>query len=299
MKQSFIAVLIIAALASCKKDTDTPSTPAELTITASDLSKDYAPGKSVALFSVNVAASPALKAPVEGQGQTWDFSTLAEEESFQDICTATTGTSFPSNGYFLPNNTYFADGTLQTLRSEFEVGDSGWVRRGVALPAFTLNFPDYGATIKYEAQDSKYSSLLPLTTPFPVKYNAAGEFANVVRTENFSINAPALGLNNTPASQKYTNSQSLKCMAAGKLTLKGFAKAMDVLVIKAHRKIVYNYFVGGAPAPKQLLDVLGITDGTTTDYYWYDFFNPGGEGYLGTISVTANNTVISASFKKK
>lgn len=299
MKQSFIAVLMVAALASCKKDTDTPSTPTELKITASDLSKDYGPGKTVALFSVNTSASSTLKAPVEGEGQTWDFTALVEGDTFQDVCTPTTGTTFPTNGYFLPNTTVFADGTLHELKSEFEVGDSGWVRRGVALPAFTLNFPDYGATIKYEAQDSKYSSLLPLTTPFPVKYNATGEFTNVVRTENFTINAPALGLNNTPASQTYTNSQSLKCMASGKLTLKGFAKAMDVLVIKAHRKIVYNYFVGGAPAPKQLLDVLGITDGNTVDYYWYDFFNPGGEGYLGTINVAADNTIIAASFKKK
>jgi len=299
MKQSFIAVLAVAALASCKKDTDTPITPAALTITAGDISKDYAAGKTTAFFSVSASSAPALKAPVAGEGQTWDFSTIAQDATFSDACTATTGTTFPANAYFLPNTTVFADGTAQQLQSEFEVGDSGWVRRGVALPAFTLNFPDYGATIKYQAQDSKYSSLLPLTTPFPVKYNASGEFSNIVRTENFTINAPALGLNNTPASQTYTNSQSLKCMASGKLTLKGFAKTMDVLVIKAHRKIVYNYFIGGAPAPKQLLDVLGITDGYTIDYYWYDFYNPGGEGYLGTISVTADNTVVSAIFKKK
>lgn len=298
MKKLFIATLTVVAFASCKKDSDTPATTTEVTLTASDISKDYAAGKTVNYFSVNTSSSAALTAPVAGEKQTWNYSNLVEAGAFADAPTAATG-SFPSNGYFLPVQLGFANGDVQTVHSEYEVGDSGWVRRGVSLPAFTLNFPDYGATIEYKAQDSKYNKLLPLTPVFPMKYNSSAEVTDVVRTENFTVNAAAFGLSNTPGAQTYTNSEELQCMASGKLTLKGYDKAMDVLIVKVHRKLVYNYFLGGAPAPKALLDVLGLTDNTTIDYYWYDYYNPGGEGYLGTVIVDESNHIQGAYFKKK
>lgn len=298
MKKLLFAAFALAALASCKKSADTPSPTTPVNLTASDISKDYAAGKTVNFFTVNIATSAALTAPVTGQGQVWNYSNLAESGTYNEAALAATGT-FPSGAYFLQNQITFADGNPHPIFSEYEIGDSGWVRRGVAVPAMTLDFPDLGATIAYKAQECKYNKLLPLTPPFPIKFGDKANVTGAVRTENFTVNAPALGLNNTPGAQTYTNNQSVECMASGKLTLKGFDKAMDVVILKAHRKMVYNYFLGGAPAPSALLDVLGITDGFTTDYYWYDYYNPGGEGFLGSIAVDASNHVLSAYFKKK
>lgn len=298
MKKLLTAAVLLVALASCKKDSTTPVTSADVTLTASDISKDYAAGKTVNYFEVNLSSATSLKAPVAGDKQAWDYSKLTAQSSFSDMCTPTTGT-FSKSGYFLQTQLAFSGGVVQNVQSEYEVGDSGWVRSGVALPAFTLNYPDYGATIKYNAQDSKYTSYLPLTPPLPMKYNASINVNNVVRTENFTVNAAAFGLSNTPGSQTYTNTETISCIASGKLTLTGFDKAMDVLIVKVHRKVIYNYFLAGSPAPKQLLDVLGLEDGATIDYYWYDYYNPGGEGYLGTVAVDETNAVIGGWFKKK
>jgi hypothetical protein len=273
-------------MSSCKKDATTPSgggttPPADnITLAKSDLLLTFAPGKTV---TTEAFATTGITAPGNAQSQTWDFSNLSGSGiTTADQFSAVKGT-FPNATYSTPTDIAYLDGSVQSQELAYEVSDSGYCRWGSYSDAITLNIPGT-ATFDYAAQSSSFATRMYLTPVFPVKYGDTRSYS-VSRSQNFTIDAAAYGLSKTPASQKYSSTGTTTAWATGKLKLPGTTSYIDVIVIKNYRKTTYNYFLNGTPAPKALLDVLGVTDGQSFTTTWYDFYNPSGKGYVANLLV--------------
>jgi hypothetical protein len=298
MRHLLTAALIVAAMSSCKKDASTPNggtTPPtdNITLAKSDLLLTFAPNKTL---TTQLYIPDGIMVPGNSQSQTWDFSNLTSIGSTKvDQYTAVQGT-FPNASYSSPLEVTYIDGSLQTEGLAYEVSDSGYCRWGSYCPAINLNIPGT-ATFDYAAQSSSFATRMYLTPIFPVKYGDTRSYS-VSRSQAFTVDAPAYGLNKTPASQKFSSAGTTTAWATGKVKLPGTTSYINVIVIKNYRKTIYNYFLNGAPAPKALLDVLGVTDNETFTTTWYDFYNPNGKGYVASLQVSDSGAVYNLEIVK-
>jgi len=284
---------MFAAITSCKKNTATLDVA---TVTTADISKVFVAGNTITKNELSVSAS-SLQAPSQGSGQTWNLSDIVYDGKTKTTTYTSTTSAFPAGALAWSGKVaslVSSDSIGET--NVFDVSDSGLCQLGQILNASTITVPGLG-TITYAAQADLNSKRMPETPMLPFQYGDSVTYSGVVNTENFVANAPAVGLSNTPGSQVFTSSGSAVAWASGKLTLKGFTAAMDVVVVKVHIKTITNYLLGGAPAPAALLAMLGLTDGAATYTDWYDFYNPGGVGFIGTIYVNGSNNITSAAFR--
>lgn len=301
MKKLLISCLVIATIFACKKPKPTP-TP--LVITKDDYSANYKAGGTV--FKNFETSNASVAVPIAGTDQTWDFSTLAE------INANTTGGA----NFLAPSNAAFATATYAFI------GTTSWSAGGNISPAvantafvtldndglFSLGYsqnvataisiPSLGATINYPVQNLVYTGTIKYPVfLFPAAYGGAAVVTSgMVFTSNYTVNAPALGLSNTPGQTKVTSTVIFDVIGSGTVNLKGIG-SVKVLLAKSSISDRTNYFLGGAPAPAALLSNLGLTDGAITTFTTYRFVAPG-LGSVGIIDVNAMGNVTYANFRK-
>ena len=294
-----IPLLAFVALSSCKKTVVGP-----LEITKADFNTYFkVAGTPYNTFQAVVAT---LSVPAAGENQNWDFTTLSE-------------TSSSINGganFLVPTNAAYPSATLSfagtsTYRSGanaspgfattnfFEISDDGYYTLGFSQNAPTaISIASLGATLNYPAQNLTYTGTTKYPNVlFPMKFGTAPNVTSgIVFTNNYTVNAAAFGLINTPGQTKVTSSVTLEIIGSGTANLKGIGQ-VRVLLAKSSWSDKANYFLGGAPAPAALLSNLGITDGGVTTGTTYRFIAEG-LGGVGLIDVNASGVITSASFRK-
>ncbi|RYY95082.1 MAG: hypothetical protein EOO11_16570 [Chitinophagaceae bacterium] len=305
MKRSFLALGLLSLLFACKKTNDDDNngngnTPAGPALNAADVQRDYAAGKTTYYYTVSGNGGGVLSVPGAGTGGNWNFAALNAGAADADtVVLAAANGAFPNSTYSsVTTRTYGGGGSTQdiSLHSFGEVSASGWRQVGRSLPAFTLAYPGVG-TLTYAAQNALFApAALPLTPPFPVHLNDSVNF-NTAVTENATADAPGAGLSNAPTAQRTTYSGKAKAIATGSISLPGYAAPMNAMVIRRDLTTVDNYFLNGAPASPLLLGALGLTDGETYSATYYDFYNYGGVGYLGSI-VVQGGSIAYGRFRK-
>ncbi|GAA4338754.1 hypothetical protein [Flaviaesturariibacter amylovorans] len=307
MKRTLLALGLCSLLFACKKSStdddpgnnpgNNPSGPA---LSATDVQHDMAAGKTTYYFTVSGVNNPALTVPAAGTGQTWNFSTLPTTLRDTTVLSPVppVGSGFPAGAFYSSEKRVYGTGANTqsiTVLTYQEVSASGWLHLARALPAFILAYPGIGE-LEYEAQLPNYTPALPMTPPFPVRLNDSVNI-NTTITENAKADAPGAGLTNAPTAQRTTYTGKVKAIATGTVTLPGYAAPLNALVLRRDLTIRENYFLNGAPASPLLLQALGLTDGETFTATYYDFYNYGGVGYLGTI-VAQGSAVSWARFRR-
>ena len=306
MNKIIILLVALSTLMSCSNDkqTETPN-QGPLIITKADYLTNYkVNGTTYGFFQTT---NNAIAIPTSGENQTWDFSTLTETSTL-----ITGGTN-----YLTPTNSAFSSATYSSI------GTNAWTISGISSPEFDADYfyelndngiynlgysqneaaaitvASLGATINYPIQNLNYTGTTKYPfVQFPAKFgNAPVTTSGIIRTSNYTVTAPAFGLNNTPAQTKVTSSLNQEIIGSGNANLKGIGNKR-VLVLKSSYSDQSNYFLGGAPAPAALLSNLGITDGTIITGTSYRFIAEG-LGSVGVIDVNASGVITSATFRKE
>lgn len=305
MKKLILPLIAVFALFSCSSDDDAAQVETPLIITKADYETNYSPGGET--FMLFGAEPSSVSIPVPGEDQTWDFSELDELGS-----AVFGGSDFivPSNPVF-PTATYFelfesfyaiADVESNTYEGEifYELNDNGLFGLGLSQnqPAI-LNIPAIGAVITYEPQPRPYTGTSKLPSVlFPVEYGDTPiTTTGIIDTINFTVDAAAFGLINTPGQLVYTDDERQEVIASGTANFKGIGEKR-VLVVKSETTTTINYFLGGAPAPEALLSMLGATDGSVSTSTIYRFIAEG-MGTAGFINVNESGTITGARFRKQ
>ena len=303
MKKLLLPLLFLVTYCSCDKTEPDPTPQTPLVITKADFSNNKVGGTAFSFSTVNSASATV---PVSGEGQTWDFSTLAETSS-----TTTGGSNFvtPANATF-PSATYMTASTTAwtvsgstsptVAASNFnEVSDAGFFDLGYSQNAATsIVVASLGATIAYPIQNLNYTGTTKYpNVNFPAKVgNAPVVTSGIVKTSSYNVTATAFGLNNTPGQTKVTTTITQEVIGSGTAKCRNI-DAVRVLVIKNSYSDRTNYFLGGAPAPAALLTNLGVVDGAITTGTTYRLVGEG-LGTVGIIDVNASGTITNAIFRK-
>lgn len=307
MKKLIFPAFVMLSLFACKDKTDVKPDPTDdaLVITKADFESGYKPNSTE--FKYFLAQSSSVNIPSAGANQTWDFSQLTEQSTI----------NFGGSNFVAANNPAFPSATYSSLGSSrwtissassqifptnsfYELSNAGYFYLGFSQnqPA-EINIPTLGANISFPVQNINYTGITksPFIT-FPAKLGNAPVVSNgIVSTNDYLVNAPAFGLNNTPGSTKLTINETIEIIGSGTANLKGIGNKR-VLLVKQSFNERTNYFLNGAPAPAALLDQLGATDGTVVSGVTYRFFGEG-MGIVGSIFVNANGNITSAVFRKQ
>jgi hypothetical protein len=306
MKQIYLLALGALVFASCKKSNDEPTDPTVVTpaptgphVSQANFTAGMAVGSTIRFNGIMSSGGGVLTIPQAGANQTWNFATapVAYVDSLR-IRAGNTNTAF-SGAAFSTIDTIFY-GTEEVPRTTFyEISASGWRAIGYSMPAFLVSYPGVGS-LTYPAQNDMYTpTRLPVTTPFPLQVGDSTTF-NTTVTENSIANAPGapIPIVNTPSSQRFTHSGSVKVIASGNMTLPGWTTALPVLVSRRIENVTINFFLNGVTPPAALLQGLGVVDGQTTTVTHYDIFHQGNLGYLGNITVESGS-IVAASLRKQ
>ena len=305
MKKLFIPLVFLATFVSCRKSDPTPDpSPTPLVITKADYSINFKAG-GIAFSSFQTAAA-SVTVPSAGENQTWDFSTLAESISYNESGAnylTPTNIAFPTASYgFAASTAWAAGGSVSPYVASTEytkISDAGVYKLGYSQnAATTITIASLGATINYPAQNLNYTGTTEYPSVlFPAKFgNAPVVTSGLVFTSNYTVNAAAFGLSNTPGQTKKTTTVTSEIIGSGIANFKGIGK-VRVLVAKNSYSDKTNYFLGGAPAPAALLTNLGLVDGAITTGATYRFIAEN-FGTVGFIDVDASGVVTGASFRK-
>lgn len=238
--------------------------------------------------SIVIPVQTTATLPTEGLGQTWDYSSwVYDRTSIYPYVDATSDPVFTGALNYESGNLVFA-GLVITAREYEAVDNNGWYLLGRDIDPVTYSI----AAISGGANDSlaflDYSDIYSGRTdaiPFPVTYQTQRSQSRN-ETIPFEITVAAYGLNKTPGFRRRTVQRDLNVVGSGTLvmpTATGTASApFDALLFKIKRTQTDSFFLGGSPAPQNLLTALGITQGTVTQDSFYNYYAPNyGANILG------------------
>ena len=298
MKKIFLPLIILGLFAvSCKKVDKNPQ-PATFSVASADMA-DLKPGTTLQLFSV-VVPDPAIVAPIDGTGFSWDYSLLNSVGNVFNYYDTASNSSFPSATFSSFQNETFGAGTVvatSNTRYYTENNSTALATLGSRIDTVVLSYPAVG-TITYPAQsvvntDKMYSA------KYPLNYGDSWSGSGIKTTYNFIVNAPLAGFNNTPGTQVITTDYACRVLASGYMKLKGYAyNTLPVLAVKQQTTTKVNYFVNGTPAPASLLSLAGITDGQVKTSISYIYYSPS-IGYVGTLNMNSANTALQSAVLRK
>jgi hypothetical protein len=218
--------------------------------------------------------------PTEGPDQVWDYSSLQLDQIFAiEYTDATQDPALPEALNSSERNLAFQVFPIPSQHYE-AIDQDGWYGYGRTTadarysitaisggPKDTLRFP--GTAMPFEGRINNLQ--------FPATY---GDHWSQSMTEvmPFELTVAAFGLNKTPGAYRRLIHQDRSITGHGQMVLPredgGPTLPVEVLMIKVVRTAVDSYYLGGMPAPAQLMGAFGLTQGSTTADSFYIFYAP-------------------------
>lgn len=210
----------------------------------------------------------------------WDF-TIAQYPNIQFITLRgnSSSSNYPSTKFNHKVTTTFAGGLQYEGVQFYDISSSAITLLGeeiqinqiIPLGSVTGNANDI---LEFPTQN------MPLSTPqadkrFPTSLGDVFVASNIQETK-FNLTLNAFGLNNTPGYRKSFRTITDSVVGWGTVKIKGIATKriydnIPVLQVRRITVVTDSFYLGGNPAPKQLLDAFGLAQGKPVSTYTVDF----------------------------
>ncbi len=241
--------------------------------------------------------------PMEGPDMVWDYSSAS-------IGTMATEMHFDASGNaYFPGALNYYDSPLgfQSLvipNDDYEmIDDNGWYRVGQHTTASlnnimamtggardSLNFPDDAVTVDGPIYDVK----------FPMTFGEEWTMTQHWSTK-FFLTVAAFGVTDVPGARVRTFTDHRSVVGYGKVILPdpngGAPDTTEVLQLRVDRLLIDSLFLGGAPAPAQLVNAFGLVQGDTTALRYYVWYTNNFGAPLLNINFSDNGSISSAVFR--
>jgi hypothetical protein len=110
------------------------------------------------------------------------------------------------------------------------------------------------------------------------------------------LTVAAFGLNETPDVFYNYVTQTRSVVGSGKLTIpnqNGGVMTIDALIVKGESTVIDSVFLGGQPAPPQLMAAFGLTQGAVATNVTYEFYSPGYGQYVASYDMESGYVAYS------
>lgn len=257
------------------------------------LSLAFVSSAQLTLSSGNTPHSPSYEAdrnifsggtvPLHGNNMTYDYSNVSTSNSDMIPYMPAVRTGFESSTRFSYGSASLGGIPLfseyYTHKDETGIYRTGSYKLPQAVGLGTLS-GNNSDTVHFPGNNSIFANPV-YDIKFPASYGSTWESSYMFDVD-FNLTISAFGLNGTPG---YRHQHCLKTdtvIGSGTLKLPGGSQGSfeyPVILVKSTISYIDSTFLGGAPAPDQLLGALGLTQGfqsSINEYYFYaaDFERP-------------------------
>lgn len=232
-----------------------------------------------------VTNSTNYKTPSEGENKVWNYTGFESSGNLPPNMGVTS-----DNDFSLSHHYWRTYGVFQNFRivSDFHYGldQEGYFRYAkqqydttfslqslTGNPSDEINFPD--AKIMFDGKAN--------VVRFPLSYGASWSDTTILRTP-YVLTAQAFGLNKVPGFHQLTMIYNREVVGEGKVVMDDDngnpSVEMNALLVNSRLVHIDSFYLGGSPAPAQLLAAFGASQGARSEYLSYDFYREGYGDYL-------------------
>jgi hypothetical protein len=268
---------------------------AQITIQAADIP---VPG------TFNVISLNSTVNPLSGNNQTWNYGSTIPTANLTNEYFAETDAFWTALGVdvYVEGFKEFSSSVGYLMWTEIDKATTGMLEKGVSVPAqgYDLSAFTGSATdsLKIPAQELVYSTTKVLM-PFPLTSTYANTYTSARNVLDFTLNAPAIGLNNTPCQLAYYDVRKDSIAGWGTLrvyTPGGPSAPIEVLMSKNSSYTIDSFYIGGTPASPALQAAFQVTQGQkSTVRNSYNFYRKGYFNYLLRLFYGADSSFTTIS----
>lgn len=250
------------------------------------------------------AQSQTIEAPSEGPDQFWDYGNLSHTNtSYTELKSADGNPHYPDAfGYWESNFTF--SGLIAPVIQYYAIDEDGsQYQPGVFYQDTThsinpisggsrdeLTFPE-----RFDLFEGRVNLL-----EFPLEYTNMWEGSRKEVTD-FNVTVEAFGMAQAPGNRTRFLSEEREITGWGEVVIPNAegepGHPIEVLQVKVIQNMVDSFFVGGSPAPPNLLNPFGLTQGSETTYTFYLFFTKGFHNNVLRVNLGSSGEVFSASYR--
>lgn len=255
--------------------------------------------------NVTQASISGVALPTEGADQAWDYSSLSATSTFSTQWHDASGDiDFPTALNY-ENTELFFQTFVMRARIYEAVDADGWYNQGRSIfdTTFSITAISGGANdvLNFPTQVQPNHGRNNFLE-FPASLGSTWTESFYQETQ-FNLTVVAFGLSNTPGLQRSRIEITRTVVGDGTLVIPDEngnpSGTLDAILVKLDAyTAVDSFFLGGQPAPAQLLTAFGLTQGAETDYNpAYLFYVPGFTSPVLNINLDASEAISSAYYK--
>ena len=240
------------------------------------------------------SAQPDLEAPAVGENQIWDLSNLDVQLVYNTEFFDASGDDFYKDAINYQNTRYALNDFLFESTDFYAIDDEGYAKIGrrLAETDFSITELTGGSTdnLKIVGGNSPFEGRWDYIK-FPLKYEDSWTF-NFKMPTNYELTIESYELKDTPGLFMNHITESREVVGSGELTMPnkdGGVMTIDALLIKVERTVIDSVFLGGQPAPPQLMAAFGLLQGGIATRETYVFYSAGYGESVASYDITDGN----------
>lgn len=226
------------------------------------------------------SAQTDLEVPAMGDNQTWDLSNIDVVDEYYTEFFDANGDEYYTNAINYQNLRYALNDFIFDSQDFYTIDDEGYAKIGRRLTEteFPIGQVTGGANdkLKIVGGNSPFVGRWDYIK-FPLKYEDTWN-SNFSIPTNYELTVEAYGLKDTPGLFIGHSTDTRSVVGSGKLTMPnkdGGVMTIDALLIKSEITTIDSVFLGGQPAPPQLMAAFGLEQGQSRSAESYIFYSPG------------------------
>jgi len=244
-----------------------------------------------------------IDVPISGVDMEWDYANLEPIDSINSVFFNAEGnTVFPNAKYYTENNLLFLAYFIES--SDYEGLDQNGVY-GIGRYSIDTTYSITNVTggpndrLRFVGGPLSFDGRFDYLK-FPMTY---GDSWTQDRIEDvpFLLTVAAFGLNQVPGNRKRITTQTREITGWGNMVIPNKDgepnMPQEVLQMRVERVAVDSFFLGGEPAPPQLLAAFGLTQGSAFQDQFYLFFNTNDQSNIMRVNVSSNGSIESLYYK--
>jgi hypothetical protein len=225
---------------------------------------------------------PTLILPSEGDDQSWNYPVIASNGNSTEEYVAIDNPFFSESDNCIEQSTVDFEGLELTGIYYFDVNEDGYFQTGIRANEFKEYIGDalpvgWGGpndSIIFEETDILFEEPWQIVA-FPANYES--EWSDtIVWDAGFYLNIEALSFDYLPGNYRQITGVSSEVVGQGNIVLpfNDATETFHALLIKTEEFRIDSFFINGEAADQSMLDLINVTQGEVTTYYYYDFFVP-------------------------
>lgn len=236
--------------------------------------------------------------PTTGDNQTWDLSDLVTTHFITQTFVDASGDDYYTDAVNYRISLYKLNDFDIDSKDFYVNDDQGYARIGRRITDVEYSITQItggpndilhivGGNFPFEGRMDYIK--------YPLELDKSWTESYIVPT-HYELTVEGFGLNETPGVFYNYVTQTRSVVGSGKLTIpnqNGGVMTIDALIVKGESTVIDSVFLGGQPAPPQLMAAFGLTQGAVATNVTYEFYSPGYGQYVASYDMESGYVAYS------